>query len=295
MAKWEHLPYEIRLSIISGIVQQSIRECESSRNQLSPATLFAEFRSLLLVCRDIHNLANRACHIHIPGVKSGCFFQIKQHEIVSTLAGYAQETWLGIPTKGFDHRIIERFAGRYIRNPLIYGDRDLIERLFGCFHHSVMARLLVQMPEFLESNAAIDLDTLDLEVELEFQHYASLWATAQIQGSRRIHFPTLDVTKIDSFEIQCHNETMGFELSTLQQRLGNGWLLNGFVSDDDNIDHDLPCYIINTGRLLVQEVWTDDANWEEGREAIDWSLRGAYEWIREEEVWEQVNMKRINR
>jgi hypothetical protein len=294
MGKWEHLPYETRLSIIGGIVQQSMREWESSRNQLSPTKIFAEFRSLLLVCQDIHNLANRACHIHIPGVKSGCFFQIKQHEIVSTLARYAQETWLGTPTKGFDHRIIERLAGRYIRNPLIYGDRDLMDRLFGCFHPSVTACLLVQMPEFLESNAAIDLDTPNYRVELEFNDYNSLWATATIRGSRMIQLPTLDVLKIDSCELQRHGDDIGIDLSALQKKLGNGWLLDGFYDDGGYLDSQ--CYIISTETLLVQEVCSDDTFLKEGREAIDESLRETYEWtIEEKEVWDQVASRRLGR
>jgi hypothetical protein len=274
-----------------------MRECQSSRlngSQHLPAKCFAEFLCLLLVCRDIHHLATRASYIHIEGVESGCFFQLKQREIVSTLVSYAQQTWLGYSTRGFDYHIIEQLAGRYIRNPLIYGDRELLERLFSCFHHQITVRLLVQIPEFLETSAEIDSDTTNWEFELEFKDYNNLWATVHCTGSRRIQFPNFNITKIDSIELQGEgDEVTELELRELKEMLGNGWLVHDFISDDANFGEDLTCCIINTERLLVQEVWVDDEFLFEGREAIDESVRDTYGLIIcEDGLWKQVDAQR---
>ena len=61
------------------------------------------------------------------------------------------------------------------------------------------------------------------------------------------------------------------------------------VSDYANVSEDFTCCIINTGRLLVQEVWTDKALLL-GRKAIDQSIRETYgSVIREDDLWKQVD------
>lgn len=293
MAQWEELVYEIKHLIIGELVKQLMRDCHFSQHicQFWPGNCFNEFCSLLLVCKEIHYLAIQASYIHIKGVESGCFFQIKQREMVSALVGYAQHRWHGFSTRGFDHHMIENLLGRYIRNPLIYNNHELLQRLFSCFHPNVTVRLLVQIPEFLEANAESDPDMADQQIELEFKHYSHVWARAQLKGSRTIDFHDFNVTKIDSIKLQgVENEVTGEELHALQEKLRDGWLVNMLGSVDNSVSEEILCYIINPNRLLVQEIWQDDAFCHEGREAIGNSIRETYSsLILEEDVWNQVD------
>lgn len=234
MTAWHDLPCEVRATILSERVKTLANLCKTNQygwkeDGFSPAFQFNSFRSILLTCRDFYHLATT---VKIENVSPYVYFQAVQYQNISTLTKFAQATWSGKKSFYYDFRRIESYLGRFLNNPLVSCDIDLVESIFTTFSIELYPRLLLGMEEFFMENAESTFETsvVTKETGIFPRGPRPPYMVHLTKGNTRIEFPRLpplcNITAIE-FDppINPDDDDSDFEIISRIQNGFEWWLV----------------------------------------------------------------------